>query len=309
MTFDPVLPAVVLAAIAATLLVLRALALRLATRSGATSGGRGILRWCGMTLAILAVLIAAARPGTGTAVDDRTPAAAQGQAGGDENVYFVVDRSADSALGDFGGRTRMAGIRDDIKALIDSHPAARFAVISFAARPAVEWPLSADTWSLDPVVDALDPYRDAAAGSDLVNAGAAANVLRYQLIAAGQQYPRSENLVYYFGSGAAQSSAPQGVFDTDAVDGGAVYGYGPDGAALRGIAGQLGVPYLQRTPGEPLPRSGTPTAQASAASQSTSERVEFYWVFTMLASMLLLGEIYLTARDLRRTRSTTAVAS
>lgn len=305
MTFDPVLPAPALGAIAATLIVLRALALRLASRSGVTSRGRGILRWCGMTLAILLLLIAAARPGTGAPVDDQAPAAAQGGA----NVYFVVDRSADSAIGDFGGRTRMAGIRDDIEALIDSHPGARFAVIAFAARPAIEWPLSADTWSLDPVVDALDPYRDAAAGSDQVNAGAAANVLRYQLIAAGQQYPRSENVVYYFGSGAAQSSAPQGVFDTDAVDGGAVYGYGPDGAALRGIAEQLGVPYVQRTAGEPLPQARTPTGQAAATPQPPSERVEFYWVFTMLASLLLLVEIYLTARDLRRTRSTAPVAS
>lgn len=309
MTFDPVLPALALAAIAATLIVLRALALRRATRSGVTSGGRGLLRWCGMTVAILLVLFAAARPGTGTAVDGETPAAAQGRAGGDENVYFVVDRSADSAVGDFGGRERMAGIRDDIKALIDSHPGARFAVIAFAARPAIEWPLSADTWSLGPVVDALAPSRDAAAGSDQVNAAAAATVLRYQLIAAGQQYPRSENLVYYFGSGAAQSSAPQGVFDTDAVDGGAVYGYGPDGAALRGIAEQLGVPYLQRTAGEPVPQDRTPTAQPAATPQSTSERVDFYWALTMLASLLLLVEIYLTARDLRRTRSTAAVAS
>lgn len=303
MTFDPVLPALALGAIAATLIVLRALALRPATRS-ATSG-RAVLRWCGMTLAMLLVLIAAGRPGIGTAVDDETPATAQGG----ENVYFVVDRSADSGIADYGGRTRMSGIRDDIRALIESHPGARFAVIAFASRPAIDWPLSADTWSLGPVVDALNPYRDAAAGSDLVNAGAAANVLRYQLIAAGQQYPRSQNLVYYFGSGAGQSSAPQGVFDTDAVDGGAVYGYGPDDAALRGIAEQLGVPYLQRTAGEPLRQAQAPTGQATAITQSTSERVEFYWVFTMLASMLLLVEIYLTARDLRRTRSTAAVAS
>ena len=42
MTFDPVLPALALGAIAATLIVLRALALRPATRSA--TGGRGVLR-------------------------------------------------------------------------------------------------------------------------------------------------------------------------------------------------------------------------------------------------------------------------
>jgi hypothetical protein len=257
-----------------------------------------------MTLAMLLVLVAAARPGTGPTSEEVTPAAAQGGA----NVFLVVDRSADSAIDDFGGRTRMSGIRDDMQAVIEAHPGARFAVITFASRPSIDWPLSSDAWSLEPVVDALNPDADSAAGSDQVNAAAAANVLRYQLIAAGPQYPRAENLVYYFGSGAGQSSAPQGVFDTDAVDAGAVYGYGDgpglDEAALRAIADQLGVPYVRRVAGRPLPQADTPTAQPTTAPQSTPERVEFYWVFTVFASLLLLAEIYLSTRDLRRARST-----
>jgi Ca-activated chloride channel homolog len=304
MTFDPVLPAPALGAIAVALLALQLVARRLATRSGTGSGTRAILRWCVTTLAVLLVLLAAARPGTGTTAEEVTPVTAQGGA----SVYFVVDRSADSAIEDFGGATRMSGIRDDIRTLIDAHPGARFAVISFASRPATDWPLSSDAWSLEPVVDALNPYRDSAAGSDQVNAGAAANVLRYQLIAAGQQYPNSDNLVYYFGSGAGQSSAPQGMFDTDAVDGGAVFGYGAgpglDETALRGIAEQLGVPYVRRAAGQPLPPAQTPTGQPVSGPQSAPARVEFYWLLTMAAAVLLLAEIYLSARDLRRTRST-----
>ena len=305
MTFDPVVPAPALGAIAVALLALRLVALRLATRSHSArgSGRRGLLRWCAMTLAVLLVLLAAARPGAGTTAEEVTPVTAQG----DANVYFVVDRSADSAIEDFDGVTRMSGIRDDIRTLIGSHPGARFAVISFASRPATDWPLSSDAWSLEPVVDALNPYGDSAAGSDQVNAGAAANVLRYQLIAAGQQYPASDNLVYYFGSGAGQSSAPQGMFDTDAVDGGAVFGYGGgaglDETALRGIAGQLGVPYVRRAAAEPLPQEETPTAQPLSSPQSATARVEYYWLLTMVAAVLLLAEIYLSARDLRRTRS------
>ncbi len=304
MTFDPVLPAPALGAIAVALIALRLVALRRASRSGTASGWRGILRWCAMTLAVLLVLLAAARPGLATTAEEETPVTVQGSA----NVYFVVDRSADSAIEDFGGATRMSGIRDDIQTLIGSHPGARFAVISFASRPATDWPLSSDAWSLEPVVDALNPYGDTTAGSDQVNAGAAANVLRYQLIAAGQQYPQSDNLVYYFGSGAGQSSAPQGMFDTDAVDGGAVFGYGDgpgvDETALRGIAEQLGVPYVRRAAGAPLPQAETPTGQPLARPQSAPARVEFYWLVTMVAAGLLLAEIYLSARDLRRTRST-----
>ncbi|MGB3356518.1 MAG: VWA domain-containing protein [Mycobacterium sp.] len=301
MTFDPVLPLPALGAIALALIALRLIALRLTGGSG--KGTKTVLRWGGMTLAILLVLIAAARPGSGTVSEADEAPVTQGA-----NVYFVVDRSADSAIGDFGGAPRMAGIRDDIRALIRSHPDARFAVIAFDSRPAIDWPLSSDAWSLEPVVDALNPAVGTAAGSDQANAGAASNVLRYQLIAAGQQYPRSENLVYYFGSGAAQSSAPQGTFDTDVVDGGAVFGYGAgpelNEEALRGVAEQLGVPYVRRTAGQALPQADATTGQPAVTSQSAPVRVEFYWVFTMLASLLLLLEIYLSGRDLRRSRST-----
>ncbi len=98
------------------------------------------------------------------------------------------------------------------------------------------------------------------------------------------------------------------MFDTGAVDGGAVFGYGGgpalDEASLRGIADQLGVPYVARAAGEPLPQAETPAGPPAAGPQPGQRRVEFYWAFTMLASLLLLTEVYLSARDLRRARST-----
>jgi hypothetical protein len=204
-------------------------------------------------------------------------------------------------------------MRVDISRVIDAHPGARFAVIAFASRPAIDWPLSADAWSLQPFVDALAPYAGPAAVSTEANAGAAANVLRYQLIAAGQQYPQSPNLVYYLGSGAGESTVTQGVFDTGAVDGGAVFGYSPGGPgdiALRDIADQLGLPYVARGAGEDLPQMGTGADQPAPTSDpgDASRPVELYWVLAMLASALLLGEIYLTARDLLRARATRKVA-
>ena len=78
-------------------------------------GKVGVLRWSGMTLAIVLVLFAAARPGTGdTSESDEAPVT-QGA-----NVYFVVDRTADSAVGAFGGAPRTAGIRDDTGALTEA---------------------------------------------------------------------------------------------------------------------------------------------------------------------------------------------
>ena len=290
MTFDPVLPPVALAALAVVILALRAVVLRSATRSGRW----GVLRWAATTGALMLVVLAAARPGV-----DAEPTADDAGA----NVFFVVDLSADSAIADVGGSTRMSAIREDIDALMAAHEGARFGVITFTSRPAVAWPLSGDAWSLRPLVDTLSPAVGPNAAADQANAAAAANVLRYQLIAARQRYPQAEELVYYFGSGAAQSTSPQSVFAAEAVDGGAVFGYdGGDGAArLRAISDQLGVPYVNRAAGDPVRAAETGSADAATLTESPP-RTEYYWVLTSLASALLLIEIGLTVRDLRRTR-------
>ncbi|MEC9324110.1 MAG: VWA domain-containing protein [Actinomycetota bacterium] len=292
MTFDPVLPPVALAAVAAVILALRAVVLRPATRSGRW----GVLRWAATTGALMLVVLAAARPGV-----DAAAARTADYAGA--NVFFVVDVSADSAIADIGGATRMSAIREDIDALTAAHEGARFGVITFTSRPAVAWPLSGDAWSLRPLVDTLSPATGPAAAADQANAAAAANVLRYQLIAARQRYPQAEELVYYFGSGAAQSTSPQSVFAAEAVDGGAVFGYdGGDGAArLRAISDQLGVPYVDRAAGDPVRAAETGSADAATLTESPP-RTEYYWALTSLASALLLIEIGLTVRDLRRTR-------
>ena len=290
MTFDPVLPPVALAALAVVILALRAVVLRSATRSGRW----GVLRWAATTGALMLVVLAAARPGV-----DAEPTADDAGA----NVFFVVDLSADSAIADVGGSTRMSAIREDIDALMAAHEGARFGVITFTSRPAVAWPLSGDAWSLRPLVDTLSPAVGPNAAADQANAAAAANVLRYQLIAARQRYPQAEELVYYFGSGAAQSTSPQSEFAAEAVDGGAVFGYdGGDGAArLRAISDQLGVPYVDRAAGDPVRAAETGSADAATLTESPP-RTEYYWVLTSLASALLLIEIGLTVRDLRRTR-------
>ena len=295
MTFDPVLPPAVLVLLAAVVLALRVTALVWAARSGRAA----VLRWAMMTAALVLVVVAAARPGT----DAPAAQAARDADGAGENVFFLVDLSADSAIADVGGETRIAAIRDDIDTLLAAHPDARFGVITFTSRPSVAWPLSGDDWSLPPVIDALAPAVGPAAAATEANAAAAANVLRYQLIAARQRYPQADDLVYYFGSGAAGSTAPQSVFETDDVDGGAVFGYdaGAGQDTLRSIADQLGVPYIDRAAGEPI-RAARAQSADTAERTGSAPRTEYYWLLTMLASGLLAAEIGLTVRDLRRTR-------
>ncbi|HET6735397.1 vWA domain-containing protein [Mycobacterium sp.] len=308
MTFQPVVPQAVLIVIAVAVIVMRLITMRQLMKS--STRWATVWRWSGLTLVALLVLLAAARPGIEPV--ERQAAAAK-QTGTNTNVFLIVDRSLDSGVDDFGdGQSRMSGIRADITALIDRYPQARFAVIAFASRPSLDWPLSDDSWTLEPVIERLYPYDESPDDDSQVNAAAAANVLRYQLIAAGQQYPDSENLVFYFGSGAAGSRAPQGGFDPlpGSVDGGAVLGYGAtlNEPGLRRIAEQLGVSYAHREPGQPLtqavPNAGTaaePT-ETPATSPGVVARTELYWVFTALAALLLLFEIYLTVREFRRSR-------
>ncbi len=306
MTFQPVVPGVFLLVVAVVVIGLRLLTMR---RLHATAGARWstVWRWSGLTLAVLLVLIAAARPG----VDQGPRGAAAARSAENTNIFVMVDRSPDSAVDDYGDRqSRMSAIRTDIDALIDQYPRARFAMIEFASRASLAWPLSEDSWSLKPEVARLSPYPASDTEED-VNAAAASNVLRYQLIGAGQQYPDSRSLVFYFGSGAPGSRAPQSEFEPTphSVDGGAVFGYGAaqNHPGLRAIADQLGVPYIDRDDGRPMPEAVPDNAAPAPAagpglSSGLAGRTELYWLFTMLAAVLLLFEFFASIRDVRRTR-------
>ncbi|KUI39604.1 hypothetical protein AU198_09695 [Mycobacterium sp. GA-1199] len=294
MTFSPVVPPVLLIAVALAAVVLRLITMRQLARTG--QRWTTVWRWSALTLAVMLMLIAAARPALGGDAGESATTSSDGEA--TPNVFLIVDRSTDSAIAD---------IRDDVAALIDHYPQARFALITFAARSSVEWPLSEDNWSLKPVVAAVTASPDTAAGE--VNAAAAANVLRYQLIAAGQRNPGAQNLVFYFGSGAPGSQAPQGEFDPvpGSVDGGAVFGYGAtrDDSRLQAVADQLGVPFVPRDTARAVTDDapdvdGVSSAQASATAV---DRTDLYWVFAMVAAVLLLFEIYLTLREFRTSRS------
>lgn len=289
MTFQPVLPWPILAVVAGALLLARVVALRQVLVSAGQRRGRAVLRWSGVTLAVLLLIAATTRP----AFLDHENGQGTTAAGANLNVFLVVERSADEQ--------QIAGMRDDLGALMKQYPAARYALIGFASKASLDWPLSEDVWSLRPTVAALGSQN---AGSD-ANASAADNVLRYQLIQTTQQYPGSRNVVLYFGSGAPGSRAPQGDFNLmgGSVAGGAVLGYGSgdaiDEAELHRIAAQLGVPYVHRELGQPF-QIGLPDTPGGGAD--AADRTELYWLPALLAAGLLLAEIYLSVREFRRGR-------
>ncbi|WP_142304860.1 VWA domain-containing protein [Mycobacterium avium] len=303
-----------------------------------------VLRWSGLTLAVLMLVVAAARPGLESKDAHRgdRPPTSPAASTANLNVVFVIDRSVDSRVEDFADHTsRMAGIRDDVAALIDQYPRARFSVIEFASKAREAWPLSDDAWSLKPLIAGLSSYTEVPEDAMYqVDAGAANDTLHNTLTLARNQHQGSKNVVFYLGCGASGSRAPQTGFTLgDLVAGGAVLGYGTraggpiprgfiggnltfmadqqSGAplvnsigedTLQALAGELGVTYYHRDKGQSISAvipsvtaQPSPDAAALLASQ-TVERTELYWLFSLLAAALVAAEIYLTARDYRRAR-------
>ncbi|MEE6169551.1 MULTISPECIES: VWA domain-containing protein [unclassified Mycolicibacterium] len=346
MTFDPIVAPIALFGLGALLIVIRMVALyRVLVRTGTGQYRKVVLRWGGLTLAVLMLVFAAARPGFD--LNDDQPAEQPKSASAVDpnlNVFFVVDRSVNMRVQDFGDRqSRMTGVRADISSLINEYPRARFGLVSFASKAAVDWPLSDDAWSLQSLVHGLSPYTLVAPDAMYqANPTAARDELKKQLAAAARRFKDSKSLVFYFGSGDAGTRATSESFDLPdkAVSGGAVLGYGTsaggpipqgwvgatkvyqndpgtgaplnstlDESTLKKIAGELGVPYFHREAGQSItavlpavdPVAGSDDENPLHASKLV-ERRELYWLFTMLAAVLVLGEIVLTIREFRRNR-------
>ncbi|OBF13398.1 vWA domain-containing protein [Mycobacterium sp. ACS4331] len=284
MTLHPVLPPLILALIAAALLTARLITFRRLRRAAPSRAA--MWRWAAVSSAAALLVLAAARPVFG---DDGAPPRVAGET--TPNVFIVLDQSAEMD---------MPAARDDVDELLDRHPDARFALIGFTSRPSLVWPLSADTWSLRSVVAAMT-----ASGTDAGDVGAAANVLRYQLIGAAQHYPRARNLVYYLGTGVSESGNPPREFDLPEgeVSGGAVVGYSPAGVeSLQAVADQIGVPFVPRFDGAVLPADTGPAQEVQAAQTAAGERIEVYWGLAAAASVLVLAELFMVLREFRRTR-------
>ncbi|WIM89826.1 VWA domain-containing protein [Candidatus Mycobacterium wuenschmannii] len=345
MTFEPVLPVWLLVTIAIVLTGVRMTALyRVLVRTGPGRYRPVVLRWSGLTLAVLMLVVAAARPGLEAkdAHPDSPPPNASAASTANLNVFFVIDRSVDTRVEDFADRTsRLAGIRDDVVALIDQYPRARFSAIGFASKATELWPLSDDAWSLKPLIQGLSSYTEVPEDAMYrVDSGAANDTLRTALTVARSQHKGSKNVVFYLGCGAAGSRAAQTAFTVkDLVSGGAVLGYGtPAGGpiprgyidgnliymadqqsgapltngigedTLKARASDLEVTYHHRDKGQsispvvPAVTAEPPPDAAPLQASQTVERTELYWLFSLLAATFVAIEIYLTARDYRRAR-------
>lgn len=321
MTLLPVIPW--WAALAASAVVLGAVAWA-AWR--AVAAGRPRTPWILRGLLALCLVAAVWRPGI--------PGAEAQGAASDVNVFFVVDLTTSSTAEDYGGRPRLDGMRADMEAIAERLAGAKFAVITFDTKGSVRMPLSADTSALEATAETLRPaYYLYSQGSSIT---AGADALRQRLEASAHDAPERQRVVFYLGDGeqtSATAPAPLGI-DRGLVSGGAVLGYGtgsggrmrenaPDakgeqpylldpstGAdavsridedALRGLAGQLGVPYVHRGPGDAVDAAlvqAQPGALRPTAESGLFGRFELYWVFALAAFGLTLAELVRSGRAL-----------
>ncbi|MET4095195.1 VWA domain-containing protein [Arthrobacter sp. UYCu712] len=280
MSFAPVLPWWVMVPLtAAVVLGLGGVLFRAWTDRAGPGPVRGWLCRGGL---VLLLLLAAFRPGI--------PGGTVQGAASELDVFFVVDTSSSMAAEDFafrdseGGSPRLDCVRQDIRAIAEELGGARFALLTFDSLAVVRMPLTGDTSALGTAVSVLGPQVTAySRGSSVTAAGPA---LAERLTAAKQGHPERPRLVFYLGDGeqtSATAPPPLGV-EASLVSGGAVLGYGTaaggrmkensgdprrtsgtfiqdpgsgtdavsriDEIGLRGLAGQLSVPYVHRAAGD-----------------------------------------------------------
>lgn len=295
--------------------------------------------WLLRGVMVLLVFAAAFRPGIGAGEMAAARAA-------DVDVFLLVDTTSSIAAEDYGtDQPRLVGVRKDIDALTGELAGARFSLITFDADATVRLPLTTDAGALTTAAEVLAPeVTDYARGSSITAAGP---LLTERLRAAHDRHPERLRYVFYFGDGEQTSATRAGALGVDAglVDGGAVLGYGTadggrmreyaggsagadgesyiqdrsadgegdalsrlDEPALRSIAGELGVPYVHRSsgdPAEPLLRDAQPAAITveTATGADRPIRSELAWLLALAAFGLGLRELVGVTRRLRDTKA------
>lgn len=163
-------------------------------------------------------------------------------------IYLVVDRTGSMAAEDWaggpdnGGGTRLDGVRQDLTAIRDAFPAARFSIIALDSAAARELPLTSDFDAVTSWINSLQQEPTTkSSGSSLERA---LPQLTQDLKSSSENTPEAARIVYILSDGEATDD---GVGASEAkaagvswsqlsavVDGGAVLGYGTsEGAHMR----------------------------------------------------------------------------
>lgn len=312
MTFAPVIHPGILIPLGLAALAVSILAL-------VRARGRRV-RWALRVLLVLACVAALLRPGL---PGGRVEVLAE-----NADVFILVDTSASIVAEDWGeGKPRLEGVREDVQAIADRYPGARFSLITFDSTTSVRLPLTTDSTALMSALAVLSPeVTDRSSGSSVTQAS---SVLRQLLGAAAESGQDRARLVFYLGDGEQTAAQEPGSFSDSRkyVGAGLVLGYGTeeggpmritsaDPAAggeeyiqyrgedarsvideenLQRIADQLEIGYAHRSEGAKLELPDAPATTTRNATGEVGAVIELYWIPAALAAALLAFEVALAA--------------
>ncbi len=300
----------------------------------AKSGARVL--WALRLLLLLACFVMLLRPGipggaTQTLATDT-----------DTDIVLVVDTTASIVAEDWDdGRPRLDGVREDVRAIVEEYPGARFALITSDAAAELRMPLTTDTTALIGSLDVLRPeVTSQSRGSSI---GIAAPLLSETLAAAAESSPDRARMVFYFGDGEQTVETAPEPFTASAkyTDAGGVFGYGTaeggpmritggglgadegyieyeganalsviDERNLATVAEQLGVEYEHRTADAAPSLPAAPSTTTSyAESGEVGNVTELYWIAALVIVALLGVELLRATMLIARLRQLTAPRS
>lgn len=338
MIFHPVLAPLLIALICLPIITLVVwILVRPAKATAAASSAPGSLAghralWAMRLVLVLACVVMLLRPGI--------PGGATQTLATDTDIVLVVDTTASIVAEDWGDEEpRLDGIRDDVRALVEEYPGARFALITSDAAAELRMPLTTDTTALLGSLDVLRPeVTSQSRGSSI---GIAAPLLAETLTSAAQSSPDRSRMVFYFGDGEQTVDTPPESFSASEkyTDAGGVFGYGTteggpmrittgdlsdsgtgyiqyqgsdalsviDEGNLERIADQLGVDYQRRTAdAEAVLPEAPSTTTDYAESGEVGNAIELYWVAALVILLILgveLARATMLIAQLRRLRA------
>jgi len=274
--------------------------------------------WIIRTVAVLLIGLACLRPGIGQTSSESVQRAV--------DVVFVVDVTSSMAAEDWDGeKQRLEGVRADIHALTEAHAGARFSLITFSSDAQQRLPFTSDASAVIAAADSLvTEITRYSRGSSI---GIAASTLQGVLENAHEKDPTRARVVYYLGDGEQTAATDPESFAGSAqfVTAGSVLGYGTanggrmlentgltstqspryirdgsrdavskiDEAALKTIAGQLGVEYQHREANSaPVPANVDAAEVIADRPLDVEYAFEVYWMLTIAAFALLLWDVW-----------------
>ena len=243
------------------------------------------------------------------------------------DVAFVVDTTISMWAEDHKGGTRIDGVRNDIRSIMEALPGSSFSLITFDNGAQILTPFTQDIVAVEEMLGDLNmPSYATSRGSSL---NTSYEALHMMVESAARKEGERKTVVFLFSDGeTTNGDALQSFKDLGRlVDSGAVLGYGTesggamyypgrgyirnssngdkalsriDETTLRQIAGDLSVPYINEAKDAGTSLAGRlrsvrmMSREAAFAAGNREGYTETYHYFAMFVEFLLLIWLYLT---------------